>query len=260
MKTPLILLPIIIGLLSFYLYRFQDKQKRLFNLDFVQFIYLFVVAPTLFIWLKTLLFFLLKNSPELNLTINQIFIFDSGFTFIGLLVMAVLAIHSLTKTFWLRRHFDPQFDVFQLSEYFHLWWSHVSLWTGVLVLFNFLSIINLIFPFPIPLARWQWVAVLILAVVSGFAFFISLIMSDSQIKKFMRLMKLILAGFFLLHAVIYFLLDPGFNSQLAIYWFDFFFAASAVTFASFFPNNHLILKIKTKLLHQGWGENEIFPS
>ena len=106
----LVLVPIFTTIFGMLLYRFQNGSKEIFRLDFVQFIYLFIMTPTLFVWLKTFLFYLLRNELEYSLSINELFVIDTIFTVIAVFVISAVAIHSLTKTFWIKRHHNPKFD------------------------------------------------------------------------------------------------------------------------------------------------------
>ena len=131
MQALLLLVPLLTGIFGMLIYRFQDGKKQLFKLDLVQFIYLFVMSPALFVWLKTFLFYLLRNELDLSLTINDVFVIDTVYSIGGFYLFGAISMHTLTKTFWLRRHHDPEFDIYHLSEYFHLWWTHLAMTTGV---------------------------------------------------------------------------------------------------------------------------------
>lgn len=221
----------------------------------MQFVYLFVMAPTLFVWLKTFLFYLLRNELEPSLTVTEMFVVDTIFTVIAIFVMVAVAIHSLTKTFKIKRAINPQFDIYHLSEYFHLWWSHIIIWGGAMLLVSFVALANVFAPLELELTKGIFIFSQFFASVVGGLFFMAIWMSDPEQGNFMRLMKLLLVFFSVIHIVFYFVFDPQFNSQYVIYWFSLAAFVSAAAIGSVFERYEKLNWFRRILLHAGWGDN-----
>lgn len=81
----------------------QHGKKEFLKLDFVQFMYSFVIAPVMFVWLKSFLFFILRNELNFRLSISEIFIVDTIYSTLVMFIFAFVVIHSLTKSFNLKR-------------------------------------------------------------------------------------------------------------------------------------------------------------
>ncbi len=253
----LILIPIFTVTLGLMMYKFQDKNIEIFRLDVVQFTYMFLLAPTMYVWLKTFLFYILRNELEFRLSVTDLFVIDTAFSVLAFIVMAAIAMHSLTKTFWLKRHSDPEFDLYRLSEYFHLWWTHIVIWGGAMLLATFVSISNVLIPFQIVTAtKSHFYTLLSVGVISGPLTFLAIWMSDAKQGHYMRLMKLLLAFFVLLHVVVYFILDPAFNITNAGYWFVFANFFSATLCSAFFERYEKTNKLLDFFVHFGWGDNK----
>lgn len=258
----LALIPLFTAIIGLLLYRFQGKFFSLFRLDFVQFVYMFLMAPALFVWLKTFLFYLVRNELEISLSITEIFVIDTVFTVLSIFVMGAIAIHSLTKTFWIRRHHNPDFDLYHLSEYFHLWWSHIIIWGGVMLMITFISLTNLLLPLELELTRFWFFVTQGFGIVAGAMFFFSIWMSESDQGNFMRLMKLLLVLFSIIHIVLYFVIDPGYNSQYVAYWFATTLFATAAAVGGAFEQSEKVGFFRSLFLHVGWGDNKgvvLFP-
>ncbi|NCN51188.1 MAG: hypothetical protein GW762_05585 [Candidatus Pacebacteria bacterium] len=261
MKLLLFSIPIITTLVGFGIYRFQDgKQRELFKLDLVQFMYLFVLTPTLYVWLKSFLFFFLRNELTVTLSLTDIFVIDTVFSVVAFFTFAALAIHSLTKTFWLKRHHDPDFDLFHLSEYFHLYWTHVVIWTGGVALVSLVSFINVFIPIQVVHQSLQFYSVLGIAAITGLFTFMGIWGSDPGQGNFMRIMKLELMLAFVGHVLMYFLFDPNFKMPFGAFWFSLFCFLFASVASFFFDKSSRVEKMRGLWLHVGWGENiQLFP-
>jgi len=255
MKILLLSIPFVSSVLGILIYRFQDGKRQVFHLDLVQFFYLFILSPTLFIWAKSFLFFLLRDELELGLSVAELFMVDTFFSVLSFFLFISVAFHTLTKTFRIKRDHDPHFDVYHLSEYFHLWWSHLSMWAGGIVLASFFSILNLFFPSLTSGSKLQFYLELGLAFVTGIVAFFAVWMSDPKQGNFMRLMKIIFGIFFLIHVILYFAFDPKFNLSQAVYWFVFVVLLAAVICSSFFERYERTNKIRDFFLYNGWGNN-----
>lgn len=257
MKLLLLGIPFFTTLLGMFVYKLQGKKYEIFRLDIVQFVYLFIIAPTLYVWMKSFLFYILRNELEIALSVTEIFIIDTVFSVLAFITVSAIAIHSLTKTFWLKRHHDPEFDLYHLSEYFHLWWSHIVIWGGGIVLATFLSFANVFVPFAIEsYQKWQFYGVLVLGLVSGIFLFLGIWISDAKQGNYMRLMKLILALALCIHVIIYFILDPKFTMNYITYWFVFAMLISSTVSASTFERYEKTSKLREFFLHVGWGDNK----
>jgi len=265
MKLFLLLIPLFTSLFGLAIYKFQDRKLEIFRLDLVQFVYLFLVTPTIYVWLKSFLFYILRNELDLRLSVTDIFVLDTTFSVLAFIVMAAIAMHSLTKTFRLKRDHDPKFDIFHLSEYFHLWWTHFVIWGGAILLASFVSISNVFIPFQIVnMSKIQFYSLLGFGLISGVLTFFSIWLSDADQGDFMRIMKLVLAFFVLIHVVVYFVLDPIFNITNIGYWFVFANLFSATLCASLFERYEKKNKVQQLMdffKHRGWGNNvDLFGS
>lgn len=257
MKIFLILIPFITTAFGMLLYKFQDRKFEIFRIDLVQFVYLFLVAPTLYVWLKSFLFYIVRNELFFVLTPTEMFVIDTVFSVIAFIVMAAIAMHSLTKTFWLKRHFDPHFDIYHLSEYFHLWWTHIVICAGAMALTTFISVTNVFFPLVmLGTSKLQFYSLLTFGLLSGVAVFLILALMNPKQGNFMRVMKLFLAFFLFIHVILYFIFDPTFNMPNVGYWFVFSMFLSAVFVASTFEGKQKTNKIVDFLTHIGWGDNK----
>lgn len=259
---PILFFILIVGgpLFATVIYRHNGK-RQIFNIDLIQFIYGFVLAPIAFLWLKSFLFYLFRNELGLSLSINQLFILDSFFSVVLVYLLMAIAIHSVTKSFWLKKNQDPLYDVFHLSEYFHLWFTHIFIFLGSLVLMILLSVINLLIPLQISGDKRILFIVLCVGFVFGIGWFFSVWMSDpkQERRNFLRLIKLCSGLFFFLQVAIFFLFDPGFSLQYVLYWFMLSASFSIVTAFMFFHRFARIRRIRDWLLHSGWGDNiELF--
>lgn len=261
MKLLLLSIPIITTLIGFGIYRFQDgKRREIFRLDLVQFMYLFVLTPTLFVWLKSFLFFVLRNEVSVSLSLTDIFVLDTVFSVVAFFTFAALAMHSLTKTFWLRRHHDPDFDVYHLSEYFHLHWTHIVIWTGGVALVSLVSFINLFIPFQVVHQSYQFYSVLAVGAITGILTFMGIWGSDPGQGNFMKIMKLELMLVFMGHVLLYFFFDPKFRMGYSAFWFSLFCFLFASVASFFFDKSSHATKMRGLWLHVGWGDNvQLFP-
>ncbi len=263
MKVLLLSIPFITTLFGFFIYRYQDaKRREIFKLDLVQFTYLFVLTPTLYVWMKSFLFYLLRNELDLRLTTTNLFVIDTVFSLVAFITFGAIAMHSLTKTFWLKRHHDPEFDVYHLSEYFHLYWTHIVIWSGGMLLLTFIGFTNVFVPFDVlHMSKTFW-SILVLGGLSGIATFMGIWGSDPGQGNFMKLMKLCMILFFFIHVAVYFIYDPRFTLAHSAYWFSFFHFLVASTGAFFFEKSENAKKVRGLWLHVGWGENkdiQLFP-
>jgi len=217
---------------------------------------MFILTPVLFIWTKSFLFYILRSEIDLKLSLTDLFIIDTTYSVFAFMLVVAVAIHSLTKTFRLKRDFDPKFDIFHLSEYFHLWWTHIVMSAGAMLVATFFSVMNVIVPFKIVLLnKPQFYVLLIFAMIMGGLLFLILWMTDAKQANFMRIMKLLLAFFLVVHIVIYFIADPAFNMSTGAYWFMFMMFFVAVLCGSWFEKHEKTNRLKNFLVHFNWGNN-----
>lgn len=257
MKFLLLSIPVITAIIGFGIYRFQDGNRReIFRIDLVQFMYLFVLTPTLYVWLKSFLFFILRNELTVTLSLTDIFVIDTVFSVVAFFTFAALAMHSLTKTFWLRRHHDPEFDIYHLSEYFHLHWTHIVIWTGGVGLVSFVSFINVFVPFQLDHTTVPFYSSLVVGAVTGLATFMGIWGSDPGQGSFMKIMKIVLMLAFFGHVVTYFVFEPQFRMQYAAFWFSLFCFLFASIASFFFDKSPQAKKFRSLWLHVGWGDNK----
>jgi len=214
------------------MYRFNGRRQML-KFDLIQFIYGFIVSPILFVCFKSFAFVLVKNELGLSLSINQLFLLDTIVSVILLYIYGFVVIHSLTTSFKLVLLKDPLADLFEYSEYFHLWLSHVVIWVGSALLLSIISIANIFFPFSFGPSKPLFFTSLGIATVVGVMIFISTLLSDPQQRNYLRIMKLLFGIFFFVHAGIYFAFDPAWNMPYILYWSTFTIFTTLVTCSLF---------------------------
>lgn len=232
MQLILLSLPIPVLFAALFIYRHTGKREFL-KFDLVQFIYAFVIAPILFVWSKSFLFYLLRNELNFRLSPTELFMIDTGFSVVAMFLFAFVMVHSLTKSFNLKLYKDPLYDLFTHSEYFHLWLTHLALFIGPMIMVTFFSIVNLYIPLEVYATKGAFLGFLGLSWVIGLFGFMAVWMSDIEQANFMRIMKLCFALFFMIHASVYFFYDPSFAISYGVYWFGLMFFAAA-SFVSLF--------------------------
>ena len=255
MTIILLFIPILASIAALFLYRFQGPHREVFKFDLVQFVYLFVLAPSLYIWFKSILYVVLRNELGSKLSQTDLFIIDTTFSVVSLFIIAAVAIHSVTKTIWLKKNHDPEFDIFALSEYFHLWWSHLVMWGGAMVCLSFVSIANVFFPLKILDNNQLFNILLIAGLFFGAMMFLAFSMSDPRQANYMRLIKLQLIGHVLIHVVIYYFYQPPFAIQYIGYWSTTAGFVSAAICSGFFDRHNRAARLRKFFIHKDWGNN-----
>jgi hypothetical protein len=230
----LILIPFLTIVSGMLMYRLNGKREIL-RMDMVQFFYSFVLAPMLFIWGKSFLYVVLRTELDISLSRTQLFVFDTLFSLVFLYIFAFIVIHSLTKSFNLRTARDPLYDIFLHSEYFHLWLSHIVIYIGGMLFMTIMATANIFFPLAITMPQALLYGVCAFGVVGGAFTFLGVLLSDPKQSRanFMRMMKVLFGLFFLLHAVYFFIFNPLFSAEYAVYWWTLFFFATIVTMSFF---------------------------
>jgi hypothetical protein len=178
---------------------------------------------------------LLRRELDFSLSPAELFVIDSLFSTFFLYIFAFVVIHSLTKSFQLQNQRDPLYDIFHHSEYFHLWLTHIVFFVGTILLASFFGIINSLVPLDFQTNKFVFHIISASGIMGGGAFFIALWLADPQQKgaNFMRLMKLVVAFFFLVQVFAYFIINPAYDSAHFVYWWSLFAFATVVTMSAF---------------------------
>lgn len=243
--------PVVLGITMGLLYKYNGK-KELFRMDLVQFVYGFVILPLLFIWMKSFVYYLLREELALGLSPRELFLIDTGMSTLFLYVYAFVVIHSLTKTLNLKYYSDPLYDIFQHTEYYHVWLSHVVMYVGGMSLMSLLGIINVFIPLAGDLTRLDILSVIGFGLLSGVLMFVGIWLSDPEHPNFMRLMKLAISFFFVIHVVIYFAFNPTLRAQYSLYWFTFLNFLVGTLCSLFFERSDKAVRWTEKLKHDLW--------
>ncbi len=253
-------IPILTVASALVMYRFNGR-RQLLKFDLIQFIYGFIISPILFICLKSFMFVLIKNELGLGLSINQLFLVDTIISVVFLYIYGFVVIHSLTASFKLVLLKDPLADLFEYSEYFHLWLSHLVMWVGGGLLLTAISIANIFLPFTFELNKPLFFLSLGVSIVLGTMVFIATLNSDPQQRNYLRIMKLLFGFFFLLHAVVYFAFDPAWNMPYVLYWSTFMIMTTLVTCSLFAHRSRRATNFFNRFKYKkGWDFRvELFP-
>lgn len=251
MITLILAAPLTLGVIMAYIYKHNGKRE-IFRLDLVQFVYSFVILPLLFIWMKTFVYYLLRDELALGLSSRDLFLIDTAMSTLFLYVYAFVVIHSLTKTLNLKYYRDPLYDIFAHTEYYHVWLSHVVMYVGGMSLVSFLGLLNLWVPLTSELGRVDIAVVSVLGVLSGLVLFVGIWLSDPEHPHFMRLMKLAMSWFFVIHVLAYFWLNPNLSPAYAFYWFTFLVFLSSTLCSFLFERSARAVRLTTKLKHDLW--------
>jgi MFS family permease len=232
MLSFLAIVPLASILSALWIYR-RTGRRDFLKFDAVQFIYAFILAPLLFVWLKSFLFYLLRQEIDIRLNSTEMFIIDTAFSVVSLYVYAFIVIHSLTKSFELKRYSDPLYDVFTHSEALHLWISHTAMYTGGMTIFTLLSMVNVLAPAQVETTQVFFYLMLILGFLAGTFGFAGIWLSNfTDSPVFLKIMKIFVALYFSLHVGVYFILSPAFNASNIVYWMIFmaYFAMAGCSF------------------------------
>lgn len=246
----LFLVPTLAILSSLYLYQHTGKREIL-KFDLVQFVYAFILAPVVYVWLKSFLFVFLAQELNLHLSVTDLFIADTIYTIIFLYVFAFLVIHSLTKSFELKRVRDPFYDIFQHSEFFHLLTSHVVLYIGAVILITIISTVNVFIPLEIVSNMFVLYAAMTLGFVVGLIIYTALLLTDDEFDvmypKFEMFIELVFITAFLFNVGLYFYLRPSLSLSYGMYWFVFMIFGGFITGSLILDRSERIVKILKKL-------------
>lgn len=221
------------------MYRLTGRREFL-QLDLIQFLYTFILAPLFFLWAKTFIFFLLRSEATISLSTGQMFTIDTAFSLFLFYMYAFIVMHSLTKTFRLNSEKDPLYDLFHHSEYIHLWLTHIVTSIGAMLLLVILAIINIYFPLALFMSKTIFYLVCAGGVLIGSIGYVGLWLTDPRQdgRRYMRLMKLAIGICFALLTVAYFVVNPRFDAGFSLFWFV-FFTFSTMLIWSFFTYRSL---------------------
>lgn len=253
------LIPLLAVVSAIFLYRHNGKREIL-RFDLVQFVYAFLIAPALFIWVKSFAFYLLRREFDLALSLSQLFILDTALSTFLLFVYGFVVIHSLTTSFKLKRISDPLYDIFLHSEYFHLWLSHLVIYGGVMVVVTLATLLNIMFPFTFTPNKPALVLSMVVGVIIGCFGYIGIWLGDPLQANFLRIMKLMIAFFLLIHLMVFFVLDPHFSVAYAAYWCDLMIFVASACMALFIDRSERATSFLDRFKYStGWGKNvELF--
>ncbi len=212
----LVLIPMLVVISSILIYQFNGR-KEFVKFDLVQFLYAFFFVPVMFIWLKSLLFYLLRRELDLHLSVTDIFAADTAFSVMFLFLYAFIVIHSLTKSFELKREHDPLYDLMKDSEYFHLWISHIVFNFGMTLIVSVLSVTNLFIPITTTINHPFFYMLLSFGLIFGIALFVFTWLSNFS-ANFVRVMKIFYGVIFTIHVGLYITIYPGFDNRYGIFW------------------------------------------
>jgi uncharacterized membrane protein (DUF485 family) len=213
-----------------FLIRVFSGRKELLRMDMVQFFYAFVLTPSVIIWIKTVVFYILKKEIG-NLNVDDIFIIDTVLTLVSLYIFSFVVIHSLTKTFQIKMDKDPLFDIFKHSEYFHLWLSHLITYSGGLLLMLLLGFLNLFVPLTTMVSKNSLYIGLVMGVVLAGLFYIAMFLYRvKEQKKFDKVIKIQVYFCTLIILTCYFIIKLEYSPKYSLFWSSILFFVSSAVF------------------------------
>lgn len=220
MRTLLTLIPVLAFIAALVVYKHNGKRELL-RLDLVQFFYAFVLMPVFYVWLKSFLFFFLESQLHQVISQSALLFWDTVYSVLFMFLYAFVVIHSLTKSFELKRTKDPLYDLFEHSEYYHSWVTHITIFVIGMIISFLLAILNAWLDLPWVLSQFQFYAVLVTAMLVAGIVFKAVLISDFGDFRFVKLMKLLAGIFFILHVAVGAIYDTPFSSEKAMYWYQF---------------------------------------
>ncbi len=264
MSFLLYIIPVLAFLSALFLYRYNGDYQLL-KLDLVQFFYTFVVAPLFFVWAKTFVFYLLRSELTFSLSQGQMFAIDTTFSLLVFYLYAFFVMHALTKSVRLMVERDPLFDVFNHSEYIHLWLTHLVMIMGGMLLFVTMALINVFFPVPWQMAHTMFYLVCVGGFITGCVVYVAIWLTDPRQtgRHYMRLMKLAVGICFSIVAGSYFIFNPNFSPQYGLFWFVLMLFTAMLMLSFFTYRSKRIRSLVDRLSEKGkdtdqWGINPQF--
>ena len=251
MTVVLFIIPVLAMVGALVLYRHNGKRELL-SFDVVQFFYAFIISPLLFVWAKSFLFFLLTSELRLPLSTRQLFLIDSLFSVGFLYIFAFAVIHSLTKSFNLKKSRDPLIDLFEHSEYLHLWLSHLVIYIGGMVVITFLALTNIFFPIDVPVAKPVFYGINLAGVLAGAGAYAGVMLSDPEQDHFMLIMKTVAGLLSTVFIAVYFVLRPSFSAEYGLFWFSMMTFLTGSVLALFTERSGRTQSLLDKFKHRRW--------
>lgn len=250
----LVAAPILALIVSFLLYR-QTGKKELLKFDIVQLLYAFVIAPLMFIWLKSFLYYILTVESAYAPTPANLFLIDTTFSVVFLFIYAFIVIHWVTKSFEVKRYKDPLFDILSHSETLHLWVSHTFMFWGITLLLLMLALANVFFPMDVQATRPQFFLVLFLGYISGWIGYAGVWLANFTESKFLLVMRLCFALYFAILSFTYFMSGITFSPTYGVYWFLFMGGLGLTSGSLLLERSNKIVRFVNKFTHKhkdGW--------
>ena len=139
--------------------------------------------------------------------------------------------HSLTKSFAVKKNKDPLFDVFEHAEYFHKSLTHLATYSGMLLLIFVFGCLNIFFPLLVTKSFGDLYIGIFAGMLLALIFYIfNRISKDENRKRFDRIMNLEIYFYTFTLVVVYTIFRPKYASEYAMYWSTTsFFISSAVS-------------------------------
>ncbi len=243
------LIPLLAIISGLFLYR-HDGKREILRFDVVQFVYGFIIAPIMFIWIKSFFFFVIVREAQPIISQTDAFLADTVLSTLLLIIYAFIVIHTLTTSFNRKVVKDPLHDLFEHAEYFHMWISHLPIFVGYLSLFALFAIGNIFFPLDIIISQWQLYGLSLLALFLGTTQFMAVWITNLEMRNFLRVMKLVFALFFILHAGAYFVFVPKFSGQMVVFWVSFGAITTSVLYALFAVRFEVVRNFFNKFKHE----------
>lgn len=203
------------------IYRYNGRREFL-RFDLVQFVYAFVVGPALFVWMKSFLFVLVKPHVPEAMSLGQFVTLDTIVGVIFLYIYAFIVIHSLTKSFQLKKTRAPLYDIFEHSEYYHQEVSHGVIYAGGMAAITVAALINVRWPMEVTVAENLIWLVSLVGVAGGWIGFMGIWLFDTKNPIFSKLIKLLYASFFVCHVMATLMWNVPFNLTNGFFWASFF--------------------------------------
>ncbi len=244
----LLIIPILTLILGLILYRFTGSRQFL-QLDLIQFIQAFIYMPIILIWSKSFLYFILSNEIDIRFSPRDYIFFDTALSVILFYIFAFVVLHSLTKTFSLRKQQDPLVDLFEISEYFHLRISHIIMYGGAVVIFTFFSFLNLLVPLSVELSKTAFLGIIFTGIFCGVVSFLTILNYNPEDIVFMKIIKLFVGGSTVLHSILFLLIDTTWSGTHSLYWFIFMIFLTTSTCLLFTYRSRKAKNIAEKLLN-----------
>jgi hypothetical protein len=215
----LALVPILAIMAGLLLYT-QSGKKEILRFDLVQFFNTFILLPVVYVWFKSFLYFLLQTEFSELITQASLLFWDTLYSVLFLFLYAFMVVHSLTKSFQLKRDKDPLYDLFEHSEYYHLWVTHTIIFVVGMFIALLLAALNAWIDLPWSLSTSQFYIILIAGLITAGLVFKAFLISDFGDWRFVKLMKLFSGIFLVLHIGVYAIFEPSFTGEKAMFWYQ----------------------------------------